>query len=272
MEMINLDQCTPCETQGHSSKGNQLKFKLDGYWYKADHMGYEGLAEVIVSRLLQHSNIKNFVVYEPAMIEYKGTIYKGCKSLDFLQAGEELVTVDHLYRQYTGLSLTSELSHINTVRERVAFFVQVIHNFTGLKDFGKYMSLILELDAFFLNEDRHTNNIALKYNSKMKKYLPCHIFDNGLALFADTSTDFIQGTTVAACTSRIQAKPFAFDFDEQADEAVGLYGRQLNFTFQIRDVKEELDKFHGIYEEWILERIEDTLRQQMRKYQYLFHQ
>ncbi len=272
MEMINLDQCIPCETQGHSSKGNQLKFKLNGYWYKADHMGYEGLAEVIISRLLQHSNIKDYVVYEPAMIEYKGIIYKGCKSLDFLQDGEELVTVDHLYRQYTGHNLTSELAHINTIRERVAFFVQVIQSFSSLKDFGKYMSLILELDAFFFNEDRHTNNIAVKYNPKTKKYHPCHIFDNGLALFSDTSIDFIQGTTVAECASRIQAKPFAFDFDKQADEAVILYGRQLNFTFQMRDVKEELDKFHDIYEGWILERIENTLRQQMRKYQYLFHQ
>lgn len=270
MEIISLDLCILQETQGHSSKGNQLKSKFNGYWYKADHMGYEGLSEVIVSRLLNYSNIKNYVVYEPAKIEYKGIVYKGCKSLDFLQEGEELVTIDHLFRQYTGLNLTSELANINTIRERLEFFVQVIQNFTGLKDFGKYMSLILELDAFFLNEDRHMNNIAVKYNPKTKEYHLCDIFDNGLALFSDTSTDFIQGISIAECASRIQAKPFARNFDEQADEAVALYGRQLKFTFQMKEVKEELHKFHDIYEGWILERVEDTIRQQMRKYQYLF--
>ena len=29
-----------------SSKGNQLKWKNGGYWYKADAAGYEGLAEL----------------------------------------------------------------------------------------------------------------------------------------------------------------------------------------------------------------------------------
>jgi hypothetical protein len=91
-------------------------------------------------------------------------------------------------------------------------------------------------------------------------------------IYIHASTDFLQGTSVAECTSRIQAKPFALDFEEQADEVVALYGHQLNFTFQMRDVKEELDKFHDIYDEWILERTEDTIRQQIRKYQYLFHQ
>ena len=39
MEMIDLSRLEPQETLNHTSKGNQLKWKCDGYWYKADHMG-----------------------------------------------------------------------------------------------------------------------------------------------------------------------------------------------------------------------------------------
>ena len=40
-----------------SSKGNQLKWKRDGIWYKADYTGYEGLAECVVSYLLSKSSL-----------------------------------------------------------------------------------------------------------------------------------------------------------------------------------------------------------------------
>lgn len=65
METIDLSKFEPQETLNHTSKGNQLKWKCDGYWYKADHMGYEGLAETIVSALLAKSTVKySFVAYE----------------------------------------------------------------------------------------------------------------------------------------------------------------------------------------------------------------
>ena len=43
------------ETVGHTSKGNQLKWYQDGWWYKADAFGYESLAETLVTRLLQRT-------------------------------------------------------------------------------------------------------------------------------------------------------------------------------------------------------------------------
>ena len=58
MEMIDLSRLEPQETLNHTSKGNQLKWKCYGYWYKADHMGYERLAETIVSALLDKSTVK----------------------------------------------------------------------------------------------------------------------------------------------------------------------------------------------------------------------
>lgn len=39
------------------TKGNQLKFERDGIWYKADNMGYEGLAECVISALLSDTSM-----------------------------------------------------------------------------------------------------------------------------------------------------------------------------------------------------------------------
>ena len=69
MDKINLNMIAPEPIQGHTSKGDQPKWQFDGKWYKADHMGYEALAEVLVSRLLKKSNALNFVEYEPVLRE-----------------------------------------------------------------------------------------------------------------------------------------------------------------------------------------------------------
>ena len=42
-----------------SSKGNQLKFERDGIWYKADYMGYEGLAEFVITQSPSKLSSKN---------------------------------------------------------------------------------------------------------------------------------------------------------------------------------------------------------------------
>ena len=78
METIDLSKFEPQETLNHTSKGNQLKWKCDGYWYKADHMGYEGLAETIVSALLAKSTVKYWYdLYRTrkSLLENKGEMF-----------------------------------------------------------------------------------------------------------------------------------------------------------------------------------------------------
>ena len=41
MKNINLDKYSPFHKTGHTSKGDQRKWEIDGIWYKADYMGYE---------------------------------------------------------------------------------------------------------------------------------------------------------------------------------------------------------------------------------------
>ena len=46
------------------------------------------------------------------------------------------------------------------------YTVDFIEQTTGLTGVGAYLTMLLELDSFFLNEDRHTNNLAVIRNEK----------------------------------------------------------------------------------------------------------
>ena len=59
------------------------------------------------------------------------------------------------------MSLAKELDYISDTKKRIAYTVDHVISYTGLTDFGAYLTGMLEMDAFFLNEDRHTNNIAM---------------------------------------------------------------------------------------------------------------
>ena len=171
MEIRNFDAYSPLHKSGHTSKGDQLKWKIDDRWYKADYMGYEGLSEVLVSDLLQKSTCPfPFVEYEAAVIEYNGKIFQGCSSLDFLKANQVLIPLEKLYRRYTGESLAVKLSDFADVSERIQYLVTQVEEITKIDNFGAYLTAMLEIDAFFMNEDRHTNNIAVIYNEKTQKY------------------------------------------------------------------------------------------------------
>lgn len=269
--------------EGHSSKGNQLKWQEDGWWYKADAFGYESLAETVSSQILQFSNIETAVLYEPVMIQYHGKTFRGCCSKNFRGGQEELVTLERLYRAYTGFSLARELAHFADTGRKIQHIDEFVGNVTGLEEFGKYLTVMLEIDAFFLNEDRHTNNIALIYDTIQKEYRLCPYFDMGLSLFSDTREAYPLRMGFSACRAEIQAKPFSRDFDEQMDAANERYGCHLKFEFkphEILSILERLKEKYGIqsngsaevsgyqYEE--IERVEETLCSQARKYQYMF--
>ncbi len=79
---------------------------------------------------------------------------------------------------------------------------------TGLEDFGAYLAGMLEMDMFFLNEDRHTNNIALIYRHADRSYRLCPYFDMGLSLCADTREEYPLHLDMETCRKRVKAKPF----------------------------------------------------------------
>ena len=269
MVRINLDAIEQEPILGHTSKGDQPKWQLDGKWYKADHMGYEALAEVVVSQLLKQSNVPDFVEYRPVLIQYQGKEIPGCVSKNFRRKDEMLVSFERLHRTYKGRGLAAALGGINEPQGRIRYTIDFIEQTTGLTGVGKYLTLLLELDSFFLNEDRHTNNLAVIRNEKTKEFRLCPIFDNGLALLSDLN-DYPLDKDVCDCIRCVRAKPFDLDFNVQVEAAEELYGMQLNLSFSRKEVSKELKFVTELYGEKIYCRVEQVLFEQMRKYQVYF--
>ena len=273
--MMTIDMKIPnIETGfGHSSKGKQLKWEQDGWWYKADAFGYESLAEVLISRLLSMSNLTAVVSYEPVMIRYRDKEYRGCRSRNFKNTGEELITLERLSRNYTSFGLAQQLSRIADVKQRIRFTEELVHNVTGINGFGEYITKLMEIDAFFLNEDRHTNNIALLYNRKKKEYRLCPFFDMGLSLFSDTKDAYPVHMSLDEAKDKIEAKPFSRDFDIQLDAANELYGCYLKFPFGEKEIVKalgDIKELEGFYAKEELHRAVEVLRYQAGKYKYMF--
>lgn len=269
MERINLDTVEREPMKGHTSKGDQPKWQMGGKWYKADHMGYEALAEVVVSQLLKRSNVTSFVTYEPVWIRYQGNDLPGCVSKNFRAKNEMLVPFERLHRAYQGQGLAAALGRIREPLERIRYTVDFIEKTTGLTEVGTYLTLMLELDSFFLNEDRHTNNLAVIRNEKTMEFRLCPIFDHGLALLSDLN-DYPVDQDVYDCISRVQAKPFDTDFDVQVEAAEALYGSQLKFSFVRYDIPPILDTVRELYSSAVISRAEQILYEQIRKYPVYF--
>ena len=169
-----------------SSKGNQEKWRDGGRWYKLDQFGYEGLAETLISCLLEYSNIEadtpfRFVRYRMERMNVHGRDRNGCSSADFLQPGESIITLSHLSKR-EGHPLQESLMRLSSEKKRIAWLAEETAALTGLDDFPQYLTLLFELEALFLNDDRHWNKIAVLEKDGRFDY--CPIFDNGAGLLS----------------------------------------------------------------------------------------
>lgn len=97
----------------------------------------------------------------------------------------------------------------------------------------------------------------------------CPVFDNGLSLLSDLN-DYPMEDDIYACISRVQAKPFDPDFDVQVSAAEKLFGPQLRFFFTKNDLASAFDELEEYYLQKIIQRSEQVLREQMRKYPAFF--
>lgn len=268
--MIQLFEKDAKTESRQSSKGNQLKWRCHDIWYKADYTGYEGLSEYLISHLLVKSSLDvgEYVLYETEQIGYRNTVYLGCKSQDFKKDGWELITLERLFYQYYNESLYQSIFKIGDHEKRLRFLVEQTERMTGLRAFGAYMCRLLTLDAFFLNEDRHTHNIAVLVNER-QQFAYCPMFDHGAALLSDTTMDYPMGWDEIELTEKVQAKTICASFAEQLEIAESLYGNQLYFSFDKNDVSALLSN-EKYYAEEIKKRVYQVILQQIRKYPYLF--
>lgn len=268
--MVKLFEQNIRTNDRQSSKGNQLKWENEGIWYKADYTGYEGLAEYMISHLLKKSTLteNEFVYYNLEKIKYGTVIYNGVKSKNFLSEDWQIITLERLFRNFFGESLYKSLYRIPEHKERLQFLVQQVERMTGLRNFGIYINKLLTIDALFLNEDRHTHNIAVLMNGK-GDYAYCPIFDNGAGLLSDTTMDYPLSGDVYALMDSVQSKTICGEFDEQLDISEALYKTNLKFQFTKKDVTELLADAKD-YSDEIRNRVEMIIFAQMQKYTYLF--
>ena len=268
--MLKLTDVSKKENLVQSSKGNQMKWYLDNFWYKADYTGYEGFVEYVISHLVCLSDIENnkIVIYETEEIDYNENIFKGCKSRNFLPENWQLITLERLFINYFGESLHKSIFSMVNHENRVKFIVEQTIRITNLKDFGVYLSILLTLDAFFLNEDRHTHNIAVLLDEK-GKYHYCPIFDNGAGLLSDTTIDYPISKDIYYLIKKVKSKTFSDNFDDQLDIIEKVYGTHIKFNFNKKDIDNIIDR-DTIYSSEIKNRVREIIYYQMHKYQYLF--
>lgn len=189
--------------QSGTSEGTQIKYFKDGYWYKKDNRGKEGLAEYLVSKLLTFTDIapSEYILYE------QGTIngVSGCRSKNFLKNGANLITFYRLYYNEFGKDLSVVLSQMDTMEERIEYTVRFIKESCGV-DVKDYLGKVLMLDMLTLNEDRHLNNLALLFDEDHFEVAP--IFDNGISLLtANQSVNW--NFSMEENVRRVIARPFS---------------------------------------------------------------
>lgn len=254
-----------------SSKGNQNKWYADGKWYKEDGLGYEALAEVVVSRLLEKTNVRRSVTYRYEALQKDGAVVCGCVSDNFMEPEDDkVISVERVFQAFEGKSAAKAILAWEDTRERISYVVRTVERATGLSEFGHYLREILSIDALFFNEDRHFHNLAV-IRRKDGTYRECPVFDNGAALFSDVFGDYPLHMTEEQCRNKIKAKPFSRDFDEQLDACEMLFPSfPFRAWFTMEDVTDILAEFRGTYDGRILQRVEQTMRMQIRKYQYMF--
>ena len=190
-------------SQEGTSEGTQVKYRKDKYWYKLDRDGKEGLCEYLCSKLLTFSNLdpSEYILYEQGMINGR----PGCRSLNYLQEGEDFITLYRLYYNEYGRNLSDELAKMETMEERIEYTCNFVKEYTGT-DIRKYLSRIFTLDRIILNEDRHVNNLAII--GKDDGFKPAPIFDNGRSLLtANRSVNW--NFDMEENVRRVIAKPFS---------------------------------------------------------------
>ena len=157
-----------------SSLGNQIKWKHGNKFIKLNMLGYEDIAEVLVSHLLSFTNLREdeYVKYYSCRVYENGVcLGNGCYSYDFVGDYIEVTIANILDNNLIPYYISYE-------DLRMSLFDIIGFDCKG------YIDKILSIDSITRNEDRHFRNISFLY--KKGKFKPAPIFDNGDSCLSDT--------------------------------------------------------------------------------------
>lgn len=231
-----------------SSKGVQAKYYSDGFWYKKNSQGYEGIAEALVTEVLHCSNLGEYAVYETCLINGA----PGCRSQSFLKPTEALLSFHRLYDLYGHGSLSEQIRLYDKVSDRIEFVIDFIYENISL-DVREYLSWILALDMLTLNDDRHFNNLAIIADSEKNIYRCAPIFDNGGALLSSHSKYPVEDD-LSNNIEKVIAQPFSINHEAQAEH--------LGISLKI-----DYKRLYNALDAYSNSRAKEVLLYQLRRYE-----
>ena len=170
-----------------------------------------------------------------------------------------------LFKLYLNINIYDKFSGFYSIKDEIEYVVNMIERMTGITNFGKHLTAILEIDAFFLNEDRHLNNISV-IRKENGTFALCPLYDFGASLFSDTFNDYPLEESYDKCVRIIHSKPFSENFDKQCEAAEQLYGVQFEFNFSMKEVDEILENAKEYYDKKTISRVRKIISAQLHKY------
>ena len=143
------------------------------------------------------------------------------------------------------MPLKEKLGQLPSDKKRIEYLAEATAEYTGLKHFPEYLTLLFEIDTLICNDDRHLNNIAVI--ERNGKYDYCPIFDNGAGLLSNTQISRMD-IEPSALISVLRAQPIDTTFTRQMKTARNLYESQLYLPkLTAREIREILDPALSYY-------------------------
>ena len=212
-----------------SSAGNQIKKFDNGRYYKFDTIGYEGLAEIVASRLAKQTTLTEYGITEYYPFQQNGK--RGCFSYSFNAGDARKVS---LYRILIS-KYNTDLKGVYSVYEQtydtlvLSFFDFIRELMIELYayDILPWMTQLLKFDWLILNEDRHFRNIAFLVGDK-NVLRPAPLFDNGAAFLSDCICYPLTDDS-EMFLSDVKAKPFNSSFETQVQMIESYAAPKLQF-------------------------------------------
>lgn len=267
MKRLNLSSTAgKSESNFTTSKGNQPKFfDENNNFIKCDFLGYEGLSEIICSRLLDISSCDYFVKYNEIQVNINGKIYRGCTSENFLLPNQKIITLYRLF-QSNGIQIEKELKNLS-LKDRINHTIHLVKDITGLDSFFDWLISVLKFDFLVLNEDRHFNNLGVLYNYDTNKFSLMPVFDNGASFLSDVN-QYPFHFLIKDNIKKVQGKPFSTNIQKQFEACCVLSDVVFKIDYKRIQAIFESDFLYYCNEE--VERCVTILENRLRLYEKYF--
>lgn len=192
-------------------KGRHVKYKIADTWYKEDYFGYEAANSLFSSQILSRARDEkgNRVEYVPYHIEHiSDKLYS--VSEDFLGFHGQLYSLSDLYLHIRGCRLLKDLS----MEDMFLCLVSFMENELGMKDAGAYLTLLLEWDAFSLNDIRSADTIyVIRENDSFYPAPLFHFNHTWLAHLAKLTSTVKQYEPILTFARKTFGRQLFFDMD-----------------------------------------------------------